>query len=186
MAKAVEGTSIWQMVLCNVTGCGPAIAARLIAAIQDIRRFNTPSKLRAYCGVHVMQNGRHGDRPYDKQFPRRRTGEIANWNEAARQALFLLGDQFNRRPDSLWGARLLANKVAMRSRHPDVMCKQCTAVWVDGHDKGHTTVYGKAHILKMALWRTRTEFITWLFFAWWDIYGGAPCKKPAWVDLYNK
>jgi hypothetical protein len=185
MTRAVEATEVWKRTLGNVTGCGSAIAARLIAAIQDIRRFSTPAKLRAYCGVHVMQGGMYGDRPHDKQFPRRRAGEIANWSCEARQGLYLLGDQFNRRPDSVWGQRLRTNKTALRARHPQVMCRQCDTVWIDGHDKKHTRVYTNAHIHNMGLWRTVTEFTTWLFFAWWDLYGGAPCKKPAWVDLYK-
>jgi len=66
--------------------------------------------LRAFCGVHVLPDGR---------FPRRRNNEVANWDDDCRQALFLLGDQFNRRPKSHWGGRLIAAKAKYRLAHPE-------------------------------------------------------------------
>jgi hypothetical protein len=76
------------------------------------RKHGGPGKLKAYMGVHVLSN-----QPPSKQFPRKRTGQVANWNTRGRQALYQLGDQFNRRPDTFWGAKLRENKVYFRNRH---------------------------------------------------------------------
>jgi len=103
------------------------------------------AKLKAFLGVHVLLDGR---------FPRKRRGEVANWNPAGRQALYLLADQFNRRPDSQWGERLLYYKKVLRERHPEVV--------IENGKKRYT----KGHIHKMALWRTLTKFVESLYRDW--------------------
>lgn len=114
LENTVHKTAVWP-IFQPIPGVGPRIAAGIMAYIGDIRRFTVPpnfdgantveekqkrknkalekgaAKLMKFCGVHVMPDGR---------FPRRRTGEVANWSPAVRQSLYLLGDQFNRRPDS--------------------------------------------------------------------------------------
>lgn len=140
---------VYRELFAPITGVGPAIASRLISSIQDIRRFETKWKLRKFCGVHCMDDGR---------FPRRRSNELANWNPDARQALYLLADQFNRRPDTKWGEKLKANKGYYRLKHPaEVVCE-------NGKKK-----YTKAHIHKMGIWKTLGEFVEWLFEAWWEL-----------------
>ncbi|MEK7478008.1 MAG: transposase [Patescibacteria group bacterium] len=145
LAKAVESLDVYDKIFKPITGVGPAISARIIAAIGDIRRFETAPKLKAFCGVHVLADGR---------FPRRRGGEVANWHPDARQALYLLADQFNRRPDSDWGRKLLAYKQKLRLAHPEV-------IEVDGKKR-----YTNGHIHKMAQWRTLSKFVEWLFREW--------------------
>lgn len=193
LERAVKVVGIWKAIFEPIKGCGPRLAAGLIAPIGDIRRFwvteadpqrmeelyrrsqqlekdgcferdvaqvasrfnsgtnqfqklqlvrswqashgfsaeaqllteainchtqrhalrraaynKGKAKLRVFCGVHCV----------DGKFARRRTGVVSNWNPNARQALYLLGDQCNRRPDSEWGKKLLANKEAYRAKHP--------------------------------------------------------------------
>jgi uncharacterized protein YifE (UPF0438 family) len=103
------------------------------------------SRFVAYCGLHCLPDGR---------FARQRSGEQANWNPILRQAFYLLTDQFNRRPDTEWGKKLLQNKLALRGRHPDI-------VVVDGKKR-----YTPGHILKMARWRTATQFARWVYRQW--------------------
>ncbi|MEI6842918.1 MAG: transposase [bacterium] len=110
LEKACDALNVYRVIFEPIEGCGPKIASRIIGAVIDIRRFETKAKLRAFCGVHVLEDGR---------FPRRRNNEVANWNGDCRQALFLLGDQFNRRPNSEWGQRLLAAKAKYRLAHPE-------------------------------------------------------------------
>lgn len=148
VARAVKQLDIYQELFEPIKGCGPRIAAEIITCINDIRRFATPAKLKAFCGVHVLEDGR---------FPRRRTGEVANWT-SARQALYLLGDQFNRHPDSPWGQRLRDYKVKFRKTHPEV----------EVNAKGKKR-YTNAHIHKMATWRTLSKFVEWLWREWWRI-----------------
>jgi len=139
---------IYREIFEPIEGVGPLIAARLICAAKDIRLFPTKAKLKAFCGVHILEDGR---------FPRKRTGERANWSPEARQALFLLGDQFNRRPDSEWGQKLLQYKEHFRQVHPEVET-------TNGKKR-----FTPAHIHKMALWRARTKFVERLFREWWKI-----------------
>ncbi|MCI0619887.1 transposase [Candidatus Wolfebacteria bacterium] len=146
LAKALGALDLYTELLEPIEGVGPALAAPIIAAVIDIRRFPTVAKFKTFCGCHVLEDGR---------FPRRRRGEVANWHPDIRQALFLLGDQWNRRPDSRWGKKLRHWKTVLRERHPE-------PVEVDGVLK-----YTNGHIHKMALWRTRTKFTEWLYRAWW-------------------
>jgi hypothetical protein len=145
MKKAVRRLPVWENLFEQVEGVGEAIAARFISAIGDIRRFETKHKFKKYCGVHVLPDGR---------FARRRNNEIANWKDDARQALYLLGDQFNRRPNSIWGKKLREHKVHFRNVHPE-------PTKANGKTK-----YSDGHIHKMAIWRTLTKFTEWLFNEW--------------------
>lgn len=149
LVKVVSELEIYEKLFEPIVGCGPMIASRIIVAVGDIRRFATAAKLKAYCGVHVLPDGR---------FPRRRNNELANWKEEARQGLYLLGDQFNRRPESEWGQKFRAYKMKLRGVHPEVEKVNGKSRYTDGH------------IHKMASWRTLTKFVEkWLFREWWKI-----------------
>ena len=108
------------------------------------------SKLVAFCGVHVMQGGK---------FPRRRTGQTSNWSPAARQALYLLAEQWVKRPDSHWGRKLKENKARLRVIHPQVLEIEGKKRYTDGH------------IHKMACWRTATQFVRKLANDWMKLEG---------------
>lgn len=185
LKNAVEATALWEKIFVPIEGVGSRLAAAFIAGIGDIRRFETDAKLKAYCGVHVLEDGR---------FPRKRGGEVANWQPALRQALFLLGEQFNRRPDSVWGTKLKGYKVKLRGAHPHpvLVAKDAAgerhfelAPGTFEHDKKTgeyiftvdnrsvrvrgTQRYGDGHIHKMAIWRTLTKFVEWIFREWWAL-----------------
>lgn len=150
LVKALETTDVWHKVFKPIEGCGPMTAAPLIAAIGDIRRFPTGAKLKAFCGVHVLPDGR---------FPRQRSGELANWSPQARQALYLLGEQFNLRPNSLWGQYLRRIKEEMRKRHPHPIPEErdggkIVRRWTD------------AHVHRTATWRTLSRFVEKLHCDW--------------------
>jgi hypothetical protein len=154
LAKALEAVDIYTQLFKNIEGCGPSIASRLIAAIQYIRRFETDAGLKKFCGVHVLEDGR---------FARRRAGVVANWHPDARQALYLLGDQFNRRPDSEWGKKLREYKQVLRQKHPEAVKGE------NGKKK-----YTDGHIHKMAMWRTLTKFVEWIHREWWKLEQASP------------
>lgn len=187
LVKACEALDIYTELFKPVVGLGPMIASRIISAVIDIRRFETKAKLRAFCGVHLLGDGR---------FPRRRNNEIANWNGDCRQALFLLGDQFNRRPESLWGKKLLWAKTKYRTSHPypvlvtkegqhyelreGEFTKSGGTYTVTVHDNGETRQVGglkgtlrytNGHIHKMATWYTLGKFVEALFRDWWKLEG---------------
>lgn len=148
LKRAVEALEVYQLLFVPIKGIGPRIAAGIIAGIGDIRRFPTDAKLKAFCGVHVLSDGR---------MARRRGGEVANWNAEVRQSLYLLGDQFNRRPDSDWGQLLREYKQRLRVAHPEPIVENGKSRYSDGH------------IHKMAVWKTLSKFVEWLWREWWKI-----------------
>lgn len=149
LVEACKALDIYQKLFVPIEGCGPMIASRIIASIVDIRRFPDKYKLRAFCGVHVLPDG---------SFPRRRNNQPANWDDECRsKALYLLGGQFNRRPDSVWGQRLLRAKDKYRTAHPKV-------VEQDGKKR-----YYPGHVHNMALWYTLGKFVQWLYGRWWAL-----------------
>ncbi len=129
---------------------------RAVTCYQQIHRLKQKAhrkgaaKLRRYCGTFVMPDGR---------FPRRRTGSVANWSGECRQALYLLGEQFNRRANSEWGLKLRANKTARRNIHPEA------TVIVNAAGKP-VTRYTNGHIHKQAIWTTLGQLVTYIFNQW--------------------
>lgn len=154
LEKAVYALDIWKKVFEPIPGVGPKIAARIVNAVIDIRRFKTAPQFVKFLGVHVNPT-----QPRHLQFPRRRNGQIANWHPDGRQALFLLSDQFNRqaKKGTKWGNYLIKTKAALRKRHPEVVVE-------DGKKR-----YTNGHIHKMAVWRTLTRFAEWLHANWWKL-----------------
>ncbi len=144
--KLVRQLPVYQQIFEPLEGCGPMIATRLVVAIGDIRRFATAAKLKKFCGVACTSNG---------AFARKRSGEVANWHPDARQALYLIGDQFNQRPRSPWGQMLRRYKVTFREKHPERI-----------NPETGKKQYGPAHIHRMATWRTITKFVEWLWREW--------------------
>lgn len=150
LTRAIEALDVYNEVFKSVEGCGMSIAAGIISAVGDIRRFETKAKFKAFLGVHVMSDGR---------FPRRRGGQVSNWSPSGRQALYLFGEQMNRRPKSVWGKKLREYKLRLREKHPEVV------------EVGGKKRYTDGHIHKMALWRTITKFAEWLYNEWWKLEG---------------
>lgn len=179
--KVLKTLDVYNELFVPINGVGPSIASRIIVAIGDIRRFPNDAKLKAFLGVHVMQGGRFGNRSAGTQFVRRRSGEVANYHPDGRQALYLLSDQFNRRSQTPWGMKLLEYKAKLRAKHPAIECSVCQIdiEHCPAHAEGstlsmsakakHTRRYGDGHIHKMAMWRTVTKFVEWLFREWWKI-----------------
>lgn len=149
LTKLIKDFPLYRDILSGVEGCGISIAARIISSIGDVRRFPTEAKFLAFCGLHCLPDGR---------FARKRTGEVANWSNEARQGFYLLGDQMNRRPNSVWGQKLLERKAALKVLHPEPVEEVKNGKQVKKYTPGH--------IHKMALWRVQTRFGRWLYRAW--------------------
>lgn len=164
LRKAVRDLDIWKT-FEKVEGCGEVIAAGIIAAVGDIRRFSTKAKFKAYLGSHVLSDG---------SFPRKRHGEVANWSKYGRQALYLLADQWVKRPDSEWGKRYRHYKVVFRNKYPEPVIGE------NGKKR-----YTNGHIHKMAIWRTITKFAEWLYLEWLRVEGlpdPREEKQKAWLS----
>jgi hypothetical protein len=153
VAKIIEKLPVYSRIFEPIKGVGPMIAARLIVAIGDIRRFETESKLTAFTGCIPDSENR---------LKRHRRGEVGNYHPEARQALFLLGDQFNRRPDSEWGQVLRTVKTNLRKFHPE-------PVEVTNAAGKKVKRYTDGHIHKMAIWYTLNTFVRSLWRDWTDL-----------------
>lgn len=145
MEKALKRLPVYTKLFANVEGVGPSIAARIIAGVGDIRRFKSDSAFIKFCGLAVIEG----------KFQRQRRNEILGFNPDVRQGFYLLGDQFNRRPGSTWGEKLLRYKKGFRDRHP-------VPVVGENNKKRYTD----GHIHKMGLWRALTRFSAWLYKEW--------------------
>lgn len=96
-ARVLPANEIWEKVFEPIPGCGPLIAARFIAAIGDIRRFEDRPALTAYAGYHHFADGSRA---------RRVAGRVSNWHQQLKQAVYLLCQQNIKLPSSPWRARL--------------------------------------------------------------------------------
>lgn len=209
LAKALMNIPAYVKIFQPIKGVGPVIAAGILTAVGDIRLFRRKGPnlqiraggLKKFCGVAVNPDG---------SFQRKRVGQDLGFNPGVRQSLYLLGDQFNRRPDSDWGRALKKNKELMRQRtpYPVLRITQIDGVEVverrfslepgkfkhnkakgtyeleiDGETK---TVKGKlqhtdAHIHRQATWRTLTHFVEFLYSEWNKLERG-PAKDDATED----
>jgi hypothetical protein len=88
---------IHEHVFAPLPGCGPLIAARIMAAIVDIRRFESDAALKAYAGYHHFEDGSRA---------RRRKGRASNWNQELKQAVWQWTQQTIKLPKSPWRAKL--------------------------------------------------------------------------------
>ncbi|MFH0780323.1 MAG: transposase [Parcubacteria group bacterium] len=168
LKKLLEQIDVYKRIFEPIEGCGLIISATIIANAGEIDRFPTKAKFKAYCGAHVCQGGKYGDRDPQLQFPRRRAGEEANWIGAVRQAGFQITEQANKRPDSYWGRKLLEYKAKFRAKHPEPMEVQK----VDNKGKPEfnkdgtprmVKMYTNGHILKRARQRVATKFFEYLY-----------------------
>lgn len=162
LERALDEVAVYGELFEPIKGVGPRIAARLIASIGDIKLFPTDAKLKSFCGARPTSDGK---------FLRRRAGEVANWSPEARQALWLLGDQFNRRPETVWGQKLREYKAKLRAAHPEVVMRENSAGKL-------VKCYTDGHIHKMAIWRTLSKFVEWLWREWTRLEGERSMTKP--------
>lgn len=163
LKKTVSALRVYREVLQPIEGVGPTIAAGIISAVGDIRRFPTEAKFKAFVGLHVlgsdfkkMSSGTvrvNGD----SVMARRRGGnrQVSDWNPTARQSFFLLGEQFNRRPNTPWGKKLREYKAKFRLKYPEPVVGQ------NGKLR-----FTNMHIHKRAIWRTVTKFAENLYRTW--------------------
>lgn len=81
----VKDESIYDYWLKDIQGIGPVLASGLIAWISDIKKFETISKLWAYAGLSVDEDGRAR---------RRKAGEKSNWNSRLKVLCWKIGESF--------------------------------------------------------------------------------------------
>lgn len=175
----VQETDLWKKLFEPIEGCGEVLASEIMAPIGNVTRFKRKEQLKAFCGVHVMLDGRFPrarrkkkrneeiyspeeevltkkeiDESLDGTLPKQSGNTEPQYNRLARQALYNLGDQFVYRPNSHWGQVLRMYKAKFRKKHPEPLTVNKKKRYTDGH------------IHKMAFWRTLTKFVEWLHKEW--------------------
>jgi len=69
---------VWNTWLKHIKGLGPTLAAQLLGMIEDIRRFDNPSKLWKYCGLAVSNSRKAEVIIGDIMFVSKYTGSYGN------------------------------------------------------------------------------------------------------------
>lgn len=209
LKKLMNSLAVWK-VFAPIEGVGELTATALVVAIQDINRFPGEPQLKSFLGVHTLRTDgkkfEKGEKPMagNSKFARRRQGQLSNWNQEGRQALYLIGEQFCVwKKNSPWG--MVAQEVKHRwlQKHPNPecwvkdasgaiiervpllegQCKRIQGGWKvtlpDGttRDVKGTTKFNPAHINRMTAWRTMTLFVEWLYRAWKATEAGRELPK---------
>lgn len=164
MRAHIRSLEIWQKLFAGVEGCGERIAAPIIAFIGDIRRFPTAAKFKAYCGVAPTAEG---------EFRRQRRGGVANWSGDIRQAMYLLFEQAIKRPNSVWGQVVIAEKARLRQKYPEVVVAERDNPAHPGQKK-KVKLYTDGHIHNKARWHVLGKFCEWLYKEWAALYANEP------------
>lgn len=198
LKKLLHSLPVWK-VFEPIEGVGEFTAAPLIVAIGDINRFPSDAHLKAFLGMHTLKaNGtkfQKGETPdaNNSIFARRRQGQLSNWNQEGRQALYLIATQFTMwRTNSPWGlvAKEVKKNFLAKYPHREVWMKdkegnvtervkllEGTYKRIQGGYEVATengdvrkvlgvTKFNPAHINRMVSWRTMTKFVEWLYKAW--------------------
>jgi len=148
MVPRVEAEPIWQDYLSKLRGVGPLTSIRLICYLGDCERFDTISKLWAYCGFRVN----------DGLAQRRKKGEQSNWNPKLKKMGYQIGDVFVKQRTSY---RDIYDKERERIRrqHPE------RVVYDDKWDGVHEVRWNDGHVHAMALRKMVKVFLAnyWLY-----------------------
>jgi len=135
-------------------------AAKLLAQIDDIGKFDTVSKLWRFAGYAVI-NG---------QAERNQRGEKSHYNRRLKSICFVIAEQFIRQQTPIYVDEYYAEKERQRRKHPE-------KVKVDGKWK-----YNDGHIHHMAMRKMIKIFLQHVWVVWRE-YEGLPTEGPYIQDV---
>lgn len=166
--KEIRGEPLWKDWLKGVKGIGPCIAGGMIAWLGDCSRFDTVSKLWAYCGLHVV----------DGHAPKRAVGQKANWNATLRTLAWKAGKSFVMVGK---GYRQVydAEKARLRVLHPEGVPFDPPRFTKprDGEEKRELLQFSDGHVDAMA----RRKTVKLFFSHYWEqarTGAGLPIRDP--------
>jgi hypothetical protein len=164
--------------LPDIKGFGPSIAGTFISEVGDIKRFRTSRDLKAYAHYHLTKEGK---------FPKRKRGEVANWNKYLERAIWFWTDDQVPRYDSPWRNVYYWKKAKVMQEHPEVIKREV----VDRHGILKTIYdYSLAHIDAMAKRYVGGNLLEYLFQLWKIIDGGGNPKSwylsSKWPKFFGK
>lgn len=160
--KSLKEERIYSEWLAKVKGIGPTLATGLIAEINNIERFETISKLWAYSGLHVAEDGK---------VVKRRRGEKANWNTNLKRTSWLVGEAFVKGGGAY---RELYDKFRAEYDKKWKTPKDCGSTGCKNKGKGKCM---DGHRHAAAKRKTVKVFLAHLYMKWREIEG-LPVREP--------
>ena len=148
--------AIWEWTT-SIKGLGAGgEAAKLLAQIDDIARFDTVSKLWRFAGYAVMEGKAEKNKP----------GEKSHFNRKLKAICFVIADQFIKQQTPGYVDIYYAEKARQRALYPEPI--------KNGAGK---TIYTDAHIHNRAWRKMIKEFLRDLWLAWRKLEG-LPITEP--------
>lgn len=99
-------------------------AAKLLAQVDDITRFDTVSKLWRFCGYAVVEG----------KAEKNKAGEISHFNRKLKAICFVIADQFIRQQTPYYADIYYAEKARQRELHPEKVTKpEGGVIYTDNH-----------------------------------------------------
>ena len=158
---------VWDW-LISIKGIGEYSAAKLLARIDDIGKFDTISKLWRFSGLAVIDGKaeKKDSQHYNRRLKAQMVGEQG------------IADQFVRHHTSPYRDEYGSYKARQRRKYPDVMCRQCGCKWDDCESKkSHKRMYNNGHLDIRAKRKIAKLFLSHLWLKWREL-DGLPVSAP--------
>ena len=183
ITSLLRGTEIFAWLnpkesrLPSIKGLGPSLGGSIISEILDIRRFPSPSDLRAYARFHVAEDG---------GFPRRKAGQISPWNRYLDRAVWLWSTDQVARYKHIWRELYLWKKAKEIQAHPEPVARESTT-----RNKKKTVYdFTLKHIDSRAKRWVGSQMLEYLWGLWWTIEKGENpedwYQSSAWPVLFSR
>ena len=150
-----KATKVWEWTT-SIKGLGAGgEAAKLIAQVDDIARFETIAKLWRFAGYAVI----------DGKAEKNQAGEKSHFNRNLKSICFCIADQFIRQQTPGYVDIYYAEKARLRQLYPEAIKQDGKNLFTDGH------VHNRA-------WRKMIKQFLADFWLQWRIAEGLPISQP--------
>jgi hypothetical protein len=151
---------IWKWTT-SIKGLGAGgEAAKLIAQVDDIARFDTIAKLWRFAGYGVI----------DGKAEKNQMGEKSHFNRNLKSICFCIADQFIRQQTPGYSDIYYAEKARLRIQHPEPVKEDNKNLYTDGH------IHNRA-------WRKMIKQFLADFWLQWRVMEGLPVSRPYVITL---
>jgi len=167
---------IWDWVT-SVKGCGAGgDAAKLLAQIDDITKFDTISKLWRFAGWAVI----------DGEIDKPRRGEKLSYNRTLKSICWRIADQFVRQRTPVYRDEYDRYREEDRRNHPNVICQKCGTLFdpeikrcpgCKAKNTSYNLLYCNAHMDARARRKIAKLFLAHLWLKWRELEG-LPTSDP--------
>jgi hypothetical protein len=154
---------IWDW-MTSIKGIGDHTAAKILALIDDVGKFETRSKLYRFAGLAVIGGGAEpkDSTHYCRKLKAYLVGPMGLASQFLMHAAYPYADHY------------YLKREEDRRKHPDVVCKQCGCQWEKcEHKKQHKRSYNDGHMDLRAKRKIAKLFLSHLWEKWRE-YEGLP------------